>query len=101
MSNSTEILLMVDEEELKRCITKISKEIPSLGNILRNVEKVITLSYSIASDIEREAEKSGSDSALYTRLSLARTLACNSATSLAAIVSLLTEYVKDKSVRVE
>ncbi|MFN4336968.1 MAG: hypothetical protein ACK4FV_05240 [Candidatus Nitrosocaldus sp.] len=100
MSNSTEILLMVDEEELKRCIIKISKEIPSLGSILRDVEKVIALSYSIASNIEREAERNESDGALCARLRLARTLACNSATSLAAIVSLLTEYVKDKSVRV-
>ncbi len=99
MNSSTEILLMVDEEELKRCITKISKEIPSLGNILREIEKVITLSYSIASDIEREAERNERNSALCTRLRLARTLACNSATSAAAIVSLLTEYVNDKSVR--
>ncbi|MEM2924004.1 MAG: hypothetical protein QW560_06315 [Candidatus Nitrosocaldus sp.] len=101
-SSETEIMLMVDEKELERCISKISKEIPSLSGILRDIEKVIALSYSIASDLEKKVkEDEKEDSALCTRLRLARTLACNSATSAAAIVSLLVEYVKDKSVNID
>ncbi len=97
-SSETEVMLFVDEEELKRCISKISKEIPSLNGILRDIEKVVTLSYSIASDLEKKVGRYGKeeDNALSTRLKLARTLAYNSATSAAAIISLLVEYVKDK-----
>ncbi|MCS6768039.1 MAG: hypothetical protein RMJ59_01060 [Candidatus Nitrosocaldus sp.] len=101
MSSTSEIVLMVDEKELKRCISTVSKEVPSLGNILRDIEKVITLSYSIASRLEREAESGDRDDALCTRLRLGRTLAYNSATSAAAILSLLVEYVKDKSVKAD
>ncbi|WP_172437533.1 hypothetical protein [Candidatus Nitrosocaldus cavascurensis] len=101
-SSETEIMLIVDEKELKRHISKISKEMPSLNGILRDIEKVVTLSCSIAYDLERRREMDEKeDSALCTRLKLARALAYNSATSAAAIISLLAEYIKDKSAKVD
>lgn len=107
-SSETEIMLIVDEEELKRHISKISKEMPHLNGVLRDIEKVVTLSCAIAYDLERrevdekkEKKEKDEDSALCTRLKLARALAYNSATSAAAIVSLLAEYIKDKSENVD
>ncbi|GBC73793.1 hypothetical protein HRbin04_01199 [archaeon HR04] len=103
-SSETEIVLIADEKELKRHISKISKEMPHLNGILRDIEKVVTFSCSIAYDLEkrmREMDEKDEDSALCTRLKLARTLAYNSATSAAAIISLLAEYIKDKSAKVD
>ncbi len=100
MSNNIDIIL-IDEKEVQKHVNIIKKELPMMDAILDDIESIITLTYRLIAFLDKESENVASkynDEQLYLRLKLARSLACNAAASTAAIVSLLSEYVKDKAI---
>ncbi len=100
MSNNIDIIL-IDEQEFRKHVNIIKKELPTMDTMLDDIESIITLTYKLITFLEKESQDAVSkynDEQLCLRLKLARSLACNAAASTAAIVSLLSEYVKDKTI---
>lgn len=100
MSNGSVDVILVGEEEVKRHLDIIKNELPMLYDLLDDVESIIKLAYKLIALIDGKinaAESEYDDQQLCLRLRLARSLACNTAVSTVAIVSLLAEYAKDKT----
>jgi hypothetical protein len=101
MGNNNIDIVLIDEKEVKKHVNIIKKELPMMDTILDDIESIITLTYKLITLLEKESQDAMSkynDEQLCLRLNLARSLACNAAASTAAIVSLFSEYVKDKTI---
>jgi hypothetical protein len=97
MSNAN--ITLIDEEEVRRHTCVIKNELPMLEGILTDIEDMIRLASKLINSIDREVEdvlKRYNDEQLCVRLRLAKSLALNTASSTTAIVSLLSEYVRDR-----